>query len=370
MATKDIELLESPGVVRDTPPHKLNDAAFSDGENIRFGDEGAEALTNDIETFSSAGFSPLWLQFFPPITAPLWVYASLTEVWVVENTTHTEITRVSGDYTAVAEERWQSAILNGIGVFNNSVDIPQAWNPIDSGTPLIDLPNWDSNRRAKCIRSFKNFLIALNMTDSGVNRPYRILWSDSADAGTVPGSWDSTDPTTDSREFDLAETSDYLVDQLPLGDVNIVYKENSVWGMQYIGPPFYFRFWKILSKNGLLHRDCVANVPFGHAVVTQDDIILHSGQVENFKSILTKSQRRWLFSAIDPSSFYNSFLVADPQKGELYFCFPELGSTYATMALIWNWRDKNIGFRTLLSIPFAATGPVGASIIDDVEWGV
>ena len=370
MPRKTVEVLGTAGIVRDTPVHKLKDGIFSDGKNIRFNELGAESLVGDLDTFSTASITPLWLNVFPPIGAPKWVYGNLTEMWVVDTTTHTEITRISGDYAGIASQRWQSSVFNGTGIFNNTIDIPQGWTAFDPLTKLVDLPNWTSTRRCKSIRSFKNFLIALNMTDSGVARPYRVVWSDSAVPGTLPGSWDTTDPATDSREFDLAETSDYLVDQLVLGDINIIYKEHSTWGMQYIGPPFYFRFWKILSKRGLLHRDCVTNAPFGHVVATQDDIIVHSGQTEQSESILDSRMRRWLFSTIDPTNFRNCFMLANGRRNEVYFCFPEVGQTYANTALVWNWKDSSIGIRELVSTPFGAVGPVGDAVVEDLEWGV
>lgn len=369
MPRETIQITGSPGIVRDTPAHQLGLNAWTDGSNVRFGEKGAESLLGDESTFSAASVTPLWLGFFPPITDPRWVYATTTAVWVYQGASHTDITRLSGAYTGSAGERWNATIFNGVGILNNTIDVPQQWTDIDASTLLTDLSNWPSTRRCKSLRSFKNFLVALYLTDSGTERPYRILWSDSADTGTVPGSWDSTDPTTDSREFDLAATSDYLVDQLPMGDVNIIYKENSTWGMQYIGAPFYFRFWKILSKNGLLHRDCVVNVPFGHSVVTQNDWIVHSGQVEQSNSIIDANQRNWLFKTIDTDNFKNSFLLADPRQNEVYFFFPESGETYASMALVWNYKYKSIGVRELTTtIPFGALGPVGSSITNDPTW--
>ena len=369
MARETINQIGSPGIIYDVPAHSLGPTAWTDGSNIRFGEDGVESFLGDQPTFSTASVSPLWIQFFPPITGPRWVYTTLTEAWCYQGSTHTEITRASGDYNAIATERWHSTMFNGIGILNNTIDVPQMWTDIDSTTALADLTNWTSTRRCKSLKSFKNFLVALYMTDSSVARPYRILWSDSADTGTVPGSWDSTDPTTDSREFDLAETSDYLVDQLALGDVNIIYKENSTWGMQYIGPPFYFRFWKILSKNGMLHRDCVVNVPFGHCVVTQDDIIVHSGAIEQSESIVDAKMRNWIFNTIDPDNFKNSFLLANPRSNEVLFFFPESGETYASIAVVWNYKYKSLGIRELsATIPFGSSGPVGESITDDPGW--
>lgn len=370
MPRKSIQLIGSPGIVLDSPAHTLKDEAFSDALNMKFDDNGAESLVSDLSAFSTASVSPLWYQYFPPITAPKWAYADLVAVHAVDGTTHSDITRASGAYNAVVTERWQATVLNGIGILNNTIDVPQAWTDFDTSTLLVDLPNWTSTRRAKSIRAFKNFLVALYMIDSGTERPYRILWSDSADVGTVPGSWDSTDPATDSREFDLAETSDYLVDCLPMGDVNIVYKEDSTWGMQYIGPPFFFRFWKILSNRGLLHRDCVVSTPMGHVVATQDDIIVHAGQTEQSQSVLDRRLKRWLFSSIDPTNFKNSYMFNYPREKSVYFCFPEVGETYSNKAVIWNWGDQSIAVRDLVTTPFISVGPVGDSLIDDIEWGV
>lgn len=368
MPEENFEMLDSPGIVRDTPAHKLPANAFSDGKNFVFNDDGAQTIAGNLDALSQAEIMPLWLQAFPPINNPTWVYGNLEKLYAVNGSTHTEITRASGDYAGQISERWNSTIFNGLAVFNNAVDLPQAWTTIQSSTQLIDLPNWNTDRRAKVIRTFKNYLVALNLTDSGTNRPYRVLWSDSANVGTLPGSWDSTDPTTDSREFDLAQTPDHLIDCLPLGDINIIYKETSTWGMRFVGPGQYFSFWKILDGRGLLTRDCAVNVPQGQIAVTQDDIILHQGQVGQDNSILSRRDRRSLFSNIDTANFRQSFVLADFRKNEFYFCYPELGEVYANKILVWNWDRNTVSFTEIPSTPFGAVGPVGENLIDDLEW--
>lgn len=366
---KIINVRGTPGVIYDVPAHALQDNAFSDANNAKFSEVGASSLQGDLAALSTATIVPTWMQAFPPIGNPRWVYGNATEMHVVEGSTHTEITRLSGDYTGSASERWQATVLNGVGIFNNTIDLPQAWTSFDPATRLVDLPNWNTNLRAKSIRAFKNYLVALYITDTGVERPYRILWSDSADTGTLPGSWDTSDPATDANEFDLAETSDYLVDSYPLGDVNIIYKETSTWGMAFIGPRNYFRFFKILSGRGLLARDCMVSTPFGHVVATLDDIIIHQGQKEQADSILTNKLRKWLFTRIDPTNYRNSFMFMDLKNNEVYFCFPEIDQTYASKAVIWNWEEGSIGVRDITPTPFASVGPIGSSIDEDLEWG-
>lgn len=369
MPTETIDAIDSPGIVRDIPPQRLPKGSFSDGKNYRFGQRGAEPHAGDRGVLSEASITPLWLYPFPPITNPRWVYANLTEAWVVEGSTHTEITRTASDYNGSAQERWNATVLNGIGVLNNAVDVPQAWTDFEPTTKLVDLANWPATHRAKVIRSFRNFLVALYVTESSVDKPYRVLWSSAAAPGTIPGSWDVTDPAEEANQIDLAETDDYLVDCLPLGDINIVYKENSTWGMAFIGAPNYFRFWNILPNHGLLHRDCATRIPRGHVVATQDDLIVHSGQIGDYNSILDRKSRAAIFNNIDPTNFRNCFIFTDVALSEVWFCYPEVGETYASKAVIWDWRTNSIGERALTPTPFASVGPVGDSLDSDREWG-
>lgn len=368
MPVKHVEMFDTPGLVQDVPEQHLVESAVTDAKNFRFNQRGAQTMPGDQTLFTPASVTPLWLSPFPPITDPVWVYATLTELWTIEGTTHLEITRAAGDYSGTAGERWNSCVLAGHAFFNNTVDVPQSWAGFDPTTPAQDLANWTSTRRCKSLRSFKNFLVALNMKDSGVERPYRVVWSSPAQPGAVPPSWDTADPAQAANEFDLSETSDHLVDQRVLGDINIIYKEATTWGMSYIGPPYWFRFWNILPDRGLLWRDCVGVFSGGHILATQDDIVVHTGQFESDQSIIDRKLRNWIFRAIDQTNYRASFMLTYPAKNEAWFCFPEAGATYASIAIIWNWKTNSIGVRDLPEAPFIAMGPVGDTLVTDLIW--
>lgn len=370
MPTKTITMFDSPGLVRDLPEQFIKENAVTDLRNVRFNRYGAETMPGDGTIFSPASITPKWVSPFPPITAPIWVYADLTSVWAFDGTTHFDITRTASAYNGTVTERWNSCVLAGYGFFNNGVDVPQSWQAFDTSNLLIDLANWDGTRKCKVLRSFKNFLIALNMTDSGTSRPYRVLWSSPAAPGALPPSWDSTDPAQEASEIDLSETPDHLVDCLPLGDVNVIYKEASTWGMSYIGPPFHFRFYEILPTRGALHRDCMTRFPGGHVVATTDDLIMHSGTRGSERSLVNRKLRQWLFSAIDSANYYESFAFTYPAKDEVWFCFPESGATNVTMAIVWNYVTDSIGVRELTETPFISMGPIGDSFNTDLIWDV
>ena len=56
--------------------------------------------------------------------------------------------------------------------------------------------------------------------------PSRVFWSQPAEPDALPSTFDATDDTADAGWVDLADTAGDVVDCLPLGDVNIIYKED------------------------------------------------------------------------------------------------------------------------------------------------
>lgn len=357
-----------PGYITDKPGFDLPVDAFTEVRNARFNSRGAETFIPERQIFSSVGVNPLWVKPFPPLTSPLWVYAGTNKVVVWDGATHTDITRLSGDYTALAVERWQGEILNGVGIFNNSIDVPQMWVSMDAGTKLADLSNWPASVRCKSMRPHKYFLFAIYTIETGQDRPYRLRWSHSANPGTIPSSWALGDPTKDSGEFDVAETDDYLVDGLTLGENFIVYKQKNVHLVQYVGRPNIFAQWRIIPGRGLLARDCVHAFPGGHFVAGIDDVYIHNGQRNSEQSLLEADLRRNIFNRIDSTNYFNCFVVNYELRGESWFCFPELGSTYPTQALVWNRYTGGIGMRDLDNTPFIYSGTLPPTGTDNGTW--
>ncbi len=355
MLIKDLGAI---GIVRDLAPLELPSNAFSSGQNVRFTSRGVEQVYGYGPILGQTQVSAAnWLRVFPPVTSPLLLYGDSSRIFCVDGVTHTDITRASGNYSGGTEDRWQDTFLSGIPIFNLSTDIPQIWAPIAAGAKLIDLPYWPVNWRCEFIRSYKNMLIAGNMTISGFNYPYRIVWSHPAEPGTVPVSWDVEDPAYDTGARELGETSDVVVDGLDLGNLFIVYREESTYAFQYIGAPNFFVSSKLLRDGvGLLAKGCVAQIPLGHLVVTRSDVIVHNGSLNSDQSILERRWKKRLFSTLDDDNFKNTFLLVNQPEKEVWICFPELGSTYATKALIWNWASGGLGEMDLPNVPYITPG--------------
>ncbi|NIS77750.1 MAG: hypothetical protein GTO00_09090 [Deltaproteobacteria bacterium] len=352
------------GIIRDQAPHELPPEAWSDGEMVRFQDNKVIRMQGQEQLFGTPNHAPYALMPVRTVNDLFWMYMGLTDVSVVDTSgTHTEITRTvtPGDYTGTASDIWTGVNFNGIPVISNNVDVPQMWNTPLVSNDLTDLTAWPASTTCKVMRSFKNFLIALDVTKPGGREALMVKWSHSADPGLVPDSWDETDATKDAGETTLAETSGFVQDCLPLRGNNIIYKEDSTYIQQLIGGTFIFKFDPLFSELGLLAPRCVGffNIGAGpqHFVVSPDDVVIHNGS--NPRSVIDRRMRKWLFNEIDPTNFRFSYVVPNNPEREMWFCFPQTGFQYPSIALVYNTITEAFSLRPLsIEAPHIAAGRV------------
>lgn len=343
------------GVILDVLPHELPANAWTAGRNVRFNAPYVEKSPGNLALWGTTSVPPYFLLNARDTTQNFWLYAGLAAVYVTDGITHTDVTRtVGGAYGATAALNWVGGVLNGIPFLNNGIDTPQYWAlPLNTATKLAALPNWNVAWVAASLRTYKNFLVAVDVTKAGTRYPQMVKWSHPADPGVVPSSWDETDPTKDAGEATLAETPGACVDSAPLRDTNIVYKDDSIWGMQFTGGAFVHRFYAIAREIGILSRRCAVEYVDGqHAVFGTGDLVVHNGQT--VKSIASQRVKRTLFSAIDGDAYTRSFVVHNEPKKEVWFCYPETGQAAPNKALIWGYDKDSFGFRDINAAHMAA----------------
>ena len=358
------------GIVKDINPAELPPTAWSDGRNIQFVDGAIQSVPSSLPLLSNVGFTPTWCMPVGQTSGGLaaWLVASPTKVYAYIENVLTDITRVSGDYTGSPTFRWNGDVLSGVSILNNFTDPPQVWAASDESIKLTALPNWNLNWKAQSIRSYKQFLVALDVTKSGTRYPTLVKWSHPADPGTYPSSWDETDPTKDAGEYPLSETPGSVVDCLPLKDVNIIYKTDSVWGMQYIGGTYVFRFYKIFDDFGIANRDCAVEFSSGkHCVFTGTNLVVHDGQTS--LSVVSGKMRK-LLRSLDMPQIRSSYLVTNPLLKEVWLCYRATtdGLTQANLALTWNWESGALSLRELPDLAFTANGRLDPPITGVVTW--
>lgn len=353
---KTIQLVGQYGINKDAQAQELPENAWSGGANMRFRNGAMERMKGEQAVFDGLAKTPYWLQPYYQGGKRYWIHASTNSVRAESDTGGADITPTTAP-TGAVDDRWTGGSLGGVLVMHNGVDTPYYWG----GTGVLQaLPAWPAGLKAKSLRPFKSFLVALGVTKGANAYPHMVKWPAPAVPGAVPASWDETDTTKLAGELDLAEEPSILVDQLPLGDANIIYKENSMYAMRATGGMDVFRFQRLPGSVGALARGCIVDTPLGHVVLTHGDVIIHSGQGP--QSIIDGSMRRWLFRTIDTTNRKRAFLVTNPPAREVWVCFPALGDAACTLAAVWNWGDKTWSIRTLDNATYGATGQLDSSL--------
>jgi hypothetical protein len=352
-----IDKVGAVGIVKDQKPWELPANAWSDGNNVRMQDNAVKKMTG-YQSVTTPSASPYWILPLTNAGSPYILYFSLTSAYVYTGGVSTDIS--NGTYGATETGGWNGGVLNGVAIANNGVDVPQMWvTPPNVATDLANLSNWPAATTAKVIRPFKNFLVAMDVTESGTRKQRLVRTSHPAEAGAVPSSWDYTDTTKDARRFEVSETDGACVDFLPLNsDVGVIYKEDSCWAMSYIGPPLIWRLTHISKTMGILNRHCVQEFEGKHFVVSNGDIFVHAGGEP--VSVLDGKMRRHVFNDMDATYYVRAFVVANRANNEMWFCYPASGEQWPSKALVWNWRTGAAGIRDLPDTTlFAAFGVLG-----------
>jgi len=291
--------------------------------------------------------------------------AHLDGVTVTRTKKWYDITRgggAGGAYSTTAAENWTATVIGGVLVMTNGVDDPQYWELI-SGVPatiqkMQNLNNWTASTECRSMRAFRSFLIALNITSSGVSYPRLVKWSTEAGIQTTPTSWDVASATVDAGEYELADSKGAILDGLPLRDSFMIYKEDSIYSMTYVGTPFIFAFRQLSPSVGALAKNCIAEFDGGHFILGNGDIYINDGQ--KVTSILPHKIRDYLFNFIDGAQYKKSFVVADYGNTEMWACFPtaENTSNQCNKAVVWNWTNNAFTLRDLPNLAHIGYGSI------------
>lgn len=355
MPVVTIPALGQYGVIADQPAQELPLNGVSAALNVRFRDGCAERFLGDVAIFDAPSVTPYFIAPFGTATERFWIHSGLASTYADSGTTRTDITGTA--FTGGVDDRFTGGSLHGLLVLNNGVDAPKYWDG-NTANNLATLTAWPAGWKVKWVRPFRNYLVYGFPDKTGAGGavlPHTVGWSAAADPGTLPSTYDPASTTTDAGDVPLGETPDQLVDGLPLGEVFIVYKEQSIYRMEYIGGQQVFAFKRLPGNYGMLAAGCAASTPKGHVVLANGDVVIHDGNSEP-QSLLTGRLRKDLFDQIDSEVYKRCFVTSNPTKNEVWICYPRFGATACTRALVWNWVDNTFGFRELNNVTYAAPG--------------
>jgi len=352
------------GLQTDKKPYELEVEAWSQANNIRFSALGAKKFTGHKLVYTTTMLhDPYWL--FPWLSTVTpgfsWLYPSFTRMARIIGTAHSDVTRfttILGDdnYAAVVSSLWSGTLLGDLPIwcYDGQVDPPQSFNV--ANTRFENLPNWQVASFADILTVVDRHVVALRIKRSGIAfNPRMVKWSQAADPGTYPSSWDETDPTTGAGEVTLAETPGEIIGVALLGNSTLIYKQDSVITMRFVGGQSIFRFDTIFSEFGALSRESIGILENSHFVVTEGDVVVHNGQI--FQSVIDKKNRNLLFNFMSRTLKGKTQVKVYEQLTEVWICYCDINSLgQLNKALIWNYLDNTWSQRDLQEFSYVSFG--------------
>jgi hypothetical protein len=365
------------GVIKDVPANALPLGAWSDARNIRFLDGAALQFVGHGQVYGAPLEAPQYVMQANVAGARYWLYAGATKQVAVTNTggnsVHTDITHATARAGTV--NAWSGFVFGGIPVLNAGDGKPPMYWDQNLAHKFVDLTAWPASTSCKVLRQYKNMMIALGLIKTGTPYPFMVKWSSLAVPGALPSTWNEADATQDAGEFNLAEGQDPIVDGLGLKNSFIIYKESSTWALDYIGGAFILASRKVSGMSGLLAINCAAEFEAGggamHFAVTGFDVVIHDGSTA--RSVLDKKARRYFFQSLDTTNKGKTFVFKNPFLNEIFICYPSIGATWCDTALVYNYVDGTVSFRSMPNVTHASYGPVDNSLSgnwaqDSASW--
>lgn len=225
--------------------------------------------------------------------------------------------------TSSDSRRFTSTFLGSVSYLNRPSAPPTYFGP--SSTALQGLPGWDGSWNCRALRSFGDYLIALNVTKGTNSNPSLVKWSDLTLNGLPPASWNQNDPTTSSGENPLEDLSTPLVDGLAMRGLFVLYSEDQIWSMALSGDQFIFDFARLFGDGGLIAPGCAVEVDGMHYVFGPNDIYRHDGSSK--KSIIDNRNKDYVYRNLNQQHTESCFAIYMPKFEEIMFGYVSGDST-------------------------------------------
>ena len=201
--------------------------------------------------------------------------------------------------------------------------------------------NWDLNWRCLEIAAIRYNLVALGMTENGAEYPHKIRWSNSAEEGTVPSDWKIL-ASNDAGDDILGETAGKIVTSENSRDQLFIIKEDSVYGMRWIGGQYVFQITRLEGGTGTRVPKGVAEVRGNLVILTTGDVIMFDGQ--NSDSIIDRKVRAALSKIISQDFWDHSIVYYHPPSSNIIIAGASPGSIgQLTSGLVYSFEENTWG---------------------------
>lgn len=352
MPNLPIRNLGSVGVITDVDSFNLPLNAYTRAKNVRFDQGNVRRSPGFRSIVNVTGFTPIFTNGLYNATGydTVIIVSDTFDVYEFTNGT-ISLDHATSSSTSAAQVTATS--LANVQYLNRADVVPLYRSP--SMSNFANLVNWNSTWRTASLRSFGDFLIALNMDEGGSAFPTRVRFSNIATANNAPDSWDATDTTKSAGFNDLSQMTTPIIDGATLGPNFLIYSSDQVWLMEFVGGTFIFNFRKLFNDAGVVNQNCIAEVEGKHYVFDQNDIYVTDGVSR--QSIVDGRIKDYVFSSIDTNSFNRCFVQYDQAREEIYFCYKSADDMAeftngdgCNRAAVYNYRSDTWSFLDLPNI--------------------
>lgn len=370
MPNLPIRGLGAVGVVTDVDPYNLPFNAFTRAKNVRFVNKSVEhapifrEVLNIGTTDEPAFLHGLFTQDGYDTTL---VVTDTFKILEMQNATSTTV--YNGAAAAIPRPYTACSLAN-IEYVNRSDTAPVYRGPADNNFSVLS--NFVPSASCNSLRSYGDFLIALNMTEGGVSLPTRVRYSDLALANQIPSTWDATDLNNSAGFNDIVQMKTPIVDGLALGTNFFIYSSDQVWQMEFVGGAFIFNFRKAFDNCGVINPNCITEHEGKHFVFDNDDIYVHDGLSKT--SICDKRVRNYIFSSIDKTKASKCYTQQNKELEEIYFCYHSgddlalyTDGDFCNRAAVYNYRSDTWSFMDLPNTVSGSTSNVNTVQSYDVS---
>ena len=382
MALVPIENVGAGGIISDFKPYQLQPIQWSSGRNVEFTDGSISKIDGYREVMESCPIEPWHLGVYQDFDLSgkqardgfYWIAFGMEKIYVHNKGEWTDITRESGDYNTQEGSDWRVTQSGALLIATKGVDTPHLWplddqNKVSVDNKFEDMPSWidpakntpgETDITCQSHSGFKNHIIATNILRNFDGNPVdeiqdrMIKWSTQHGHYAEPSTWDVTDKDQDAGEYELLDTPGPIVDAMPMGEVFMIYKTDSIYMMSYIGTPYIFSFKALDPDTGIIAKGAVAEFPGGHFFTSFADCYVNNGQ--QVTPILTGKVRDEMFNNLNGDHYDRIFCVTQPHYNEIWVCYPTSDSEYCDRAMVWNYKDNTFTFRDLPNITDAKLG--------------
>jgi hypothetical protein len=214
--------------------------------------------------------------------------------------------------------------------------------------------------------------LALGTVEAGINYPNRVRFSDPVLANEAPSTWDETDLTNSAGFNDLVQMRTPIMDGATLGANFMVYSQDQVWMMEFVGGTFIFNFRKVFDDAGVINQNCIVEVEGRHYVFDTGDIYVTDGNTR--QSICDGRVRKYIFGGMNTSLTDECFVLHNTALEEIYFCYHTgddmalyTDGTHCNRAAVYNYKEDVWSFQDLPNAVSGAEASVNSTFVyDDV----